>query len=220
MGLHWTYHDNVDAPDLQQGDLLKRTAELEGLLRSYYPLYAAKEENRHFLVLTQTCDLVRRENNRCATRYIAIAPVRPLQVALQRKLSELTQVEVAEAVPIYTRQAETKLRQWLERLLNNNEAAYFYLRRQPDKELPDDSCAFLALSIAIKSELHYETCLRSRCLTLDEIFRAKLGWLVGQMYSALARKIGLGMKWTLRLRRLFVMLQSGFTRRIRNHFKG
>ncbi len=114
MGLHWTYHDNVDAPDLQQGDLLKRTAELEGLLRSYYPLYAAKEENRHFLVLTQTCDLVRRENNRCATRYIAIAPVRPLQVALQRKLyAKLT--DNVKAVPIYTRQAETKLRHRSER---------------------------------------------------------------------------------------------------------
>jgi hypothetical protein len=72
---------------------------------------------------------------------------------------------------------------WMARLLNNNESAYFFLRKSPERDVAEDCCAFLALSIAIKSDLHYGTCLEARRIALADAFQAKLGWLVGQMYS-------------------------------------
>jgi hypothetical protein len=35
----------------------------------------------------------------------------------------------------------------------------------------------------IKAELHFQTCLDAKILQLNDTFQAKLGWLVGQMYS-------------------------------------
>ena len=42
---------------------------------------------------------------------------------------------------------------------------------------------FSWLSIAIKSNFHYDACLNSKILELTDAFKAKLGWLVGRIYS-------------------------------------
>ena len=42
---------------------------------------------------------------------------------------------------------------------------------------------YLKVSIALKSELHYEVCLKAKKLELSDEFKAKLGWLIGDMYS-------------------------------------
>jgi hypothetical protein len=183
MNLHFTYTEFDPTSDLRQGDILRRTDQVDDLLKSIYPRYAANTANKHFLVLTQSCDLVRRNGTAPDTRYISLAPVRPLTVALNRKIEELIDRAFSPELPVCTQQNRERLRSWLERLLNNNEASYFYLNKEPTKGLPDDSCAFLALSIAIKADLHYQTCLDARVLTLEASFQAKLGWLVGQMYS-------------------------------------
>jgi hypothetical protein len=183
MAVHFTYDDKPLPSDLRQGDILNRSAQLDKLLQSFYPQYAAKLENRYFLVLTQSCDLVRRGGRQCDTRYISLAPVRPLDVAVRRKLEEFIEAEVAPGLPVCTEKNRARLQNWMERLLNNNEPNYFFLRKEPTKGIAEDSCAFLALSIAIKSELHYQTCLDARILALEGTFQAKLGWLVGQMYS-------------------------------------
>jgi hypothetical protein len=67
------------------------------------------------------------------------------------------------------------------RLINNNEPNYFYL--EASGELTSDSVAFLRLSIALKADVHYDTCLNAKILQLTDMFQAKLGWLVGQLYS-------------------------------------
>jgi len=43
--------------------------------------------------------------------------------------------------------------------------------------------ASLKVSIALKSDLHYEKCLSAKVLELSDEFKAKLGWLVGNIYS-------------------------------------
>lgn len=43
--------------------------------------------------------------------------------------------------------------------------------------------ASLKVSIALKSNLHYEQCLAAKALELSDEFKAKLGWLVGNIYS-------------------------------------
>jgi len=85
-------------------------------------------------------------------------------------------------LPVLTEKAKAKLSEFLSRLYNNNESGYFFLESS-DTPLPSDCCAFLNLSIAIKASEHYRKCLDAKVLQLTDTFQAKLGWLVGQMYS-------------------------------------
>jgi hypothetical protein len=75
------------------------------------------------------------------------------------------------------------MKQFLERLFNNNESEYFYLHSEPEADLADNCAVVLRLSVAVRAEEHYSACLEARALQLKEVFRAKLGWLVGQIYS-------------------------------------
>lgn len=75
------------------------------------------------------------------------------------------------------------VRQLLERILNNNEQEHFYLAEDNEQEFYSPMVADLKVSIALKSSEHYETCLSAKRLELRDEFKAKLGWLVGQMYS-------------------------------------
>ena len=50
-----------------------------------FPLYQRKPDYRYFIVLTQSCDLVRRNGGRCTSPHVTIAAVRPLRVAFERE---------------------------------------------------------------------------------------------------------------------------------------
>jgi hypothetical protein len=78
---------------------------------------------------------------------------------------------------------KSKLSQFIERLLNNNEPEYFFLYREPHFGIDEDLCAFLKLSIPLKSDIHYDTLLKAKVLQLKDSFQHKLGYLVGTMYS-------------------------------------
>ncbi|MBK9701932.1 MAG: hypothetical protein IPO79_18080 [Flavobacteriales bacterium] len=166
-----------------QGDILSRTSAIEEILKKVHPHYFDKGENKYFIVLTQDCDLVRRDGKPCDARYISLAPIRPLRIVIQRQLEEYLAEGFTLSPPVCSKRNEARFRNFLERLLNNNESSYFYLHREPEKEFPEDCCAFLALSIAIKAQFHYQSCVDAKILELRDTFRAKLGWLVGQMYS-------------------------------------
>jgi hypothetical protein len=81
-----------------------------------------------------------------------------------------------------TDKAKNKLQDFLAKLFNNNEPGYFYLD-SAGTVLEMDCCAVLGVSIALKASEHYETCANAKLLQLTDTFQAKLGWLVGQMYS-------------------------------------
>lgn len=181
-GLHFTYGDPPDSGVLQQGDVLEKTAKLKDVLREVHPHYFRKSDYSHFMVLTQTCDLVRRGKSGCKAPYITICAVRPLAEALGRFIQKY-QTDLDKAARVCKDKHRQKVSDFLERLLNNNEAGYFYLHPQIDRRLPVASCAFLALSIALRAWEHYDVCLDARCLSLAPPFQAKLGWQVGNIYS-------------------------------------
>jgi hypothetical protein len=179
--LHFTYVP-ADCKELQQGDVLRRTPEMESLLAEVHPHFHRKAANVYFMVLTQSCDLVRRDGKPCDAPHITIAPVRALDEVISRQLS-LTRLPAVNAeLPVLTHTARNKLADFVRRLLNNNEPRYFHLEAA-GTGLPHDCCAFLSLSIAIKADLHYDTCLKAKVLQLEDAFQAKLGSLIGQMYS-------------------------------------
>jgi hypothetical protein len=165
-----------------QGDVLQRTPALDELLKTVHPHFYQHPKNRYFLVLTQSCDLVIRQGGQCKAPYISLAPVRTLDLVMDRQLAQSSLAQVKAELPVVTARNKQKLSDFLHRLFNNNEHSYFYLDSQ-DTPLETDCVAFLNLSIAIKADLHFQTCLHAKILQLNDTFQAKLGWLVGQMYS-------------------------------------
>jgi hypothetical protein len=182
--MHLTYESNDFKNDqLMQGDVLKRTPALDALLKEVHPHFYSHPKNHYFMVLTQSCDLVPRlKGGGCKAPYIAIAPVRSIDLVVERQLSQFPTVDVKAELPVLGLKSKTKIIEFLRRLLNNNEPGYFYLDAA-DTPLGADSVAFLNLSIAVKSDLHLVTCVSAKILQLTDTFQAKLGWLVGQMFS-------------------------------------
>ena len=166
-----------------QGDVLARAPALEAVLEEVHPhFFKEMEKNLFFMVLTQSCDLVRRDDGPCKARYITLAPVRTLDLVLKRQLNEAESIAVNAKLPVFAARTKNRATEFLRRLFNNNEPGYFFLDAA-DTSLGTDCVAFLGLSIAIKSELHFDSCLAAKVLQLDSTFQAKLGWLVGQIYS-------------------------------------
>jgi hypothetical protein len=182
--MHFIYDTTAfSSTELMQGDVLRRTSELNVLLETVHPHFYHHPKNLFFMVLTQSCDLLpRRPGGECKAPYIAIAPVRSLDLVVERQVAQFHSADVKSDLPIVGLKAKNKISEFMSRLLNNNEPGLFYLDAE-GTDLGTDCVAFLNLSIAIKSDLHLGTCVAAKMLQLTDTFQAKLGWLVGQMYS-------------------------------------
>ncbi|MFC1661555.1 hypothetical protein ACFL3S_08915 [Gemmatimonadota bacterium] len=183
--LHFTYEEDPDRANLRQGDIIHRTEMVDEILREVHPHYHDKPDYRFFIVLTQSCDLLRRDGP-CNARYITIAAVRPVDLAIKRFIQSLQYDEIEKELGFCDEGRYQRFRDFLESLLNNNVGQYFFLREEPDEGLVGDHCAFLHLSIALKADLHYPTLLDGKILELKVPFQHKLGYLVGQLYSRIA----------------------------------
>ena len=180
--MHFTYEASLCQTELMQGDVLARTPEIESLLKSIHPHFFNNAKNSFFIVLTQSCGLVPSTDGTCKAPYITIAPVRALNFVIESQLEQLGSAAVNAELPVLSAKSKTKASEFLQRLFNNNEQGYLFLE-STGTSLPTDCVAFLNLSIAIKANLHYKSCLDAKVLQLTDTFQAKLGWLVGQMYS-------------------------------------
>ncbi|MGI2336830.1 MAG: hypothetical protein ACRKGH_09380 [Dehalogenimonas sp.] len=74
---------------------------------------------------------------------------------------------------------------FLNKLLNNNVPEYFYLETEDSLGISEPYVAFLKLPISLKME-SYDTYLKAKVAQLTQVFRAKLGWLTGNIYSRVA----------------------------------
>jgi len=183
--MHFTYDTNRSRTELCQGDLIKRTQAVDRIFEEVHRHYL-KDDYRHFIVLTQSCDLSRRDGAPCKSRYITLASVRPLRLAIQREIERLQYEDEERQLGFCESGRKAKLDQFVERLLNNNEPNYFFLYREPLHGIREDHCAFLQLSVAVKANLHYDALLDAKLLQLRDSFQHKLGQLVGMMYSRIA----------------------------------
>lgn len=181
MSKHYVYVDQPSKDRLCQGDVLRRDRELVGILAKYHRHYAEQSSYRYFLVLTQSCDLVRRGSDPPSAHYLTIAAVRSVDDAIRQKARQL-QDWWQEPVKLVSSRVFNELVLFTESLLDNNQPNYFYLHEDDASEMSGSNCAFLALSVALRIE-HYDKCLAAKIAQLKEPFQAKLGWLVGNMYS-------------------------------------
>jgi len=180
--LHFTYNPEPDNTILKQGDVLEKTPQLNSLLQKYHSHYTSPVYT-HFQILTQSCDLVKRRSS-CSARYITIAAVRSFDTVIQRTIISETGKNIElDGKRFCNDKGKDRLAFVVETILNNNAKEFFYLHNAPKNKLENDSTTFLHLSITIKAEEHYELCLKAKILELKENFRAKLGWMVGNLYS-------------------------------------
>jgi hypothetical protein len=178
MAKHYVYAD-PDKTSLKQGDVLDRTADLTRLLLEYHPYFGRHEAYKYFMVLTQTCDLVRRPKPK--SRYINLAAVRAIEDVLRLEAAK-SQDQWQKETRCISGKLKGGLMLFLARLLNNNEPEYFYLHEDQTLGLTGNNCAFLAVSVPLRVE-HYECCLQAKTSELKEPFQAKLGWLIGNLFS-------------------------------------
>ena len=180
--IHFTYKADADMNSLCQGDVLNITEELAEVLRSVHP-YFLNEQYKYFMVLSQSCDLVRRNGKNCKTPYITLAAIRSYDSFLERTLIRSKYAENISGLLLMEEKKKEKAYQLIERIYNNTESEYFFLYKEEALEFPESMIAFLKVSIALKSQEHYDKCLAAKKLELSDEFKAKLGWVVGNMYS-------------------------------------
>jgi hypothetical protein len=90
--LHFAYEEREYKTDLRQGDLIEKSGEFADVIKDVHPHYYHSEDYHFFLVLTQSCDLVRRKMSAgqvCKSLYITLAAVRPLATVLDREVEML-----------------------------------------------------------------------------------------------------------------------------------
>ena len=184
MAVHFTYEAKRPKGEVRQGDLLEITKELRGILSDYHPHYANNPDYQFLIVITQSCDLAFR-NGKCASRYISLAAVRPLDTLIEQEIERQSTSSIETNLKVFPEHKRVWMEDFIAKLLNNNLPEYFYLEPEAALGIDKPYVAYLALSVAIKSK-HYQICKRARLARLEEIFGAKLGWLVGNMYSRVA----------------------------------
>ena len=181
--MHWTYHQYDAGSDLEQGDFLAPTEPLRALVRERSPGPRA-DDSLGFMIATQSCDLVRRKGVASIDLHISIVPVLSLRAVLPGLLSTISD---PVAPGVFSSGAKFKAKQFLERLFDQNEQklGLFYLHPDADLGLGEPAVAFLRVKIPLEGR-HYALLLAARRGRLDPEFRAKCGWLLGNLYARAA----------------------------------
>ena len=180
--IHFTYKAYADMKSLCQGDVLNITEELAEVLRNVHP-YFLNGQYRYFMVLSQSCDLVRRDGKNCKTPYITLAAIRSYDSFVEKTLVKEKFAENVSGLLLMDEKKKEKAYQLIERIYNNTEPEYFFLYKEDALDFPESMITYLKVSIALKSQEHYDKCLAAKKMELSDEFKAKLGWLVGNMYS-------------------------------------
>jgi len=178
--MHWTYAETAGT-DLSQGDILLPNDRLRAALEQVHGWFA-DPKYLGFLVLSQSCDLVRRGGTSCKTPYVTIAAIRPLrQVLLQLLRQHCTCISDR----YFLSSEKGRASDFLTRLINQNETGIglFYLHKEAKAGIVEDAVALLRVSIALRSREHYDTLLSARTGSLHPEFVSKLGWLCGNLFS-------------------------------------
>ena len=116
--------DEVDYRNLRQGDLLQKTDALKAVIEQANAYYANKETYSHFIVLTQSCDLVKR-GGKCKARYITVAAVRPLEVLVERQIGKYKDAGISFPLQVCHKDKKLNAYQILERHLHNTQDSFF-----------------------------------------------------------------------------------------------
>ena len=142
------------------------------VLKIVHP-YFLNKQYKYFMVLSQSCDLVRRNGKKC----------KDYTEFLKKVLLNGKYAEEVKGLLLMDEKNRDRAYQLVERVYNNTEPEYFFFYKEEALDFQESMVAYLKVSIALKSDEHYEKCLKAKKMELSDEFKAKLGWLVGNMYS-------------------------------------
>jgi hypothetical protein len=161
MAVHWTYEKIASVDDsLMQGDILWPTEDLKDLFARVHPHFCDSKYIA-FIVITQSCDLVRRDGKGCRADYINLAVIRELESCLSQFFDNVCE---RVAAGVYLQRSKAQAQQLLERVVNQNEQALglFYLHPDVDTVgIADYAVALLRISVAFRKE-HYDLLRRAK----------------------------------------------------------
>lgn len=148
--------------DLCQGDIIDAEL-LNPALKGHQDYMAQRPDFREFCVMTQTCDLVRKQD---PAEYITLAVIRLVTNVFERSSSPKTP---------------------LERIVGyqQNKRNYFYLPVEPAAEIEAASVVDLRVTFALHF-MHYGQIVAARRIGMNELFAANLGWMTGYVFSRIA----------------------------------
>jgi hypothetical protein len=78
------------------------------------------------------------------------------------------------------------LLQKIERLLSNEEYPYFYLHPSEQTPFSQGLVAYLRVTFPLRTDVHYDVCLKAKRVQLAAVFQAKLGWLTTLVFGRVA----------------------------------
>ncbi len=179
MPTHWTYTPFEEENDLEQGDILKPSPELMELFADVHHHFV-DDKYVGFMIATQSCDLVLRGGEAKAP-YISLAVIRPLDNVIHKLIAKVSK---PIKPGVFLKSSKSGANELLSRIFNQNEQSIgvFFLHEDVDSGIAEPSVALLRVSVAFKSK-HYEVLRRARVGRLTAEFRAKLGWLLGNLYA-------------------------------------
>ena len=169
-----TIYDYPAEQHLCQGDIIFPSDIKENLV-GHQDYFADADHFVRFLVLTQTCDLARAKQR----SYIQLCAVRRLSDAFGvRHLDELSRSSTKENIKKLLRYQE-------------NKRGYFFLPMSPSsasdrpQAIEEPCVADLRVSFSLH-ETHHDDLVRARCGSLNQIFVAHLGHMLGSLFNRVA----------------------------------
>lgn len=178
---HFTYVLEKDSTSLYQGDLFYRTDDINEIIKKSHPQFN-DDSNVYFALLTQTCDLVRRDEGNCKARQLTFAAVRELNTTMEAEVDKYKISKLQKKFNLLDDHSRKQIQQFVERLLNNNESGYFFYARDIDLGLKGDFCALLELTFTLDSKEYYDIFLKAKFMQLNDSFQHKLGYLIGNNF--------------------------------------
>ena len=202
----YVYEEHSD-PSLAQGDILKVDGEFRQLFKKFYPsIDHADHFNKHVMVTTQSCDLVRYGKRKPKLPHVNVCLVRPLSTIIEKKIiqGELQPTVLGET-RVLLEEEIVFLKERLYKLLNNTDQKVFFFlpKKHPFDE---DMVALLHLSYSFRID-HYDALLENRILSLKPEFQAKVGHLLAQLYGRIGTSDLFDHEWTDKMIRTYVNAQ-------------
>jgi hypothetical protein len=163
------YQEPPNEDLLYQGDILNPES-LRSILKGHQDYFADQPYFRRYMVLTQTCDLVRAR----LVDFIFLAVIRKLDDVFGRRHIEDGPAKSSTSQllrDLYLRQP--------------NKRGFFYLPKNAQYGIEEESVADLRVMFSVHKSI-YPRLLRARCGAITDIYAAQLGQIAGHMFNRIA----------------------------------
>jgi len=177
-----------DKQSLYQGDIIFIDAAIRSNLKALCQGKIMKAE--FAIVLTQSCDLVKRSEfgNKCKAQLIHMGLLSIFDEYFIENLSKYCEKGLFEdKVRIIDQGNAQKLQNSLERLFNNNINDYFFIPEDNGQGLASHYIVDIRDQCLISFDF-FEDIIRNKRCELEEIYRAKLGYMISQLFSRIGTK--------------------------------